>query len=390
MLGASLVELTLKDAGRCLTAGLSGAVARCCPRLEALRLDMGVLHSKTDSQIAAALVEVLESLPGLRSLSLSDVWLSAEVLRALGNMPHLTALTFIGVDSCQEGLEELGGRCGQLRSLSVTDMPEDRLCLLLRGMSAACRLVSLHLAVENRSWSDTSFAAQITPSLAVCTGALREAQTNPGCRAGAPLTELIIDGDVRADTIAWSSAEVEALLDAAAGARSTLKTFSLNGVLPHEPAVDVCKLAAFTRLESLHLDTTFAVTDSLIAHLIATLKDAAPDLHSIHVARPSYRFMPDPLPEVARCMPLTAAELCRVSPYRMRRGGRNAWGIVCAGITAEQEKRVRGAAPRGRSPVEALPHGVLRCIGTFLSWAVRLSLNEHRGESWSSGAHRPV
>jgi hypothetical protein len=354
VLHASLLDLTLENAGHLFAAGLSRAIPRCCPRLEALHIGFGVLHAQVDSRLASALVKMLEAMPGLRSLSLAEGWLSAEALRALGDLPQLTALTLFQMDCSREGLEALGGRCAQLRSLSVTDMPEDALCLMLRGMSASRRLASLHLAIHNRTWADVSFATRIAPSLSVCTGGM------------APLKELSIIGHVWADVVARDSAEVEALLDAASGACGTLRSLSLSGIWHHEPPFDLHALSVFRRLERLSLGHLLGSEDGRIAELVATVGAAAPELHTIHLALPTL----DPLP--ADC--LAAAELLRLRPLRVLLAGREAWSVVTAGIKAAQESRLRSCRGRrlGRSLAEALPHGVLREIAGFLSWAAPL------------------
>lgn len=396
MLHDSLGDLSLENAGRLFTAGQADAIVRCCPRLEALHLGFGVLHEVSDSRLAASLAAMLRAMPGLRSLSLAEVWLSAEVVRALGDLPHLASLTLVQVDCSRQGLEALGGRCTQLRSLSITDMPEDVLCDLLRGMASAPCLAKLHLAIHDRTWSDTSFAARVGPTLSVCTGRHFTAQR------GAPLQELSIAGNVHADVIARDSAEVEALLDAASGACGTLRSLSLSGIREHDPPFDPRALAVFRRLESLSLGGMVGSDERRIADLVAIVGAAATALHTVRLTQGGVLSNDSPRPSASGCCvrqpSLIAAELARLKPFRVRMAGRHAWAVVAAGIRAAQERRVgrrlggsRSAAlarsptgrnaplalarsPTGRSLAESLPHGVLREIAGFLAWDVPLAV----------------
>jgi hypothetical protein len=405
VLTASLLDLSVDNAGRYFVGGFARAVARCCPRLETLHLGLGFLNGVLDSDTAAALAEMLRAMPGLRSLSLSDAWLSADVLRALGEMPRLEVLKLRNVDSSADGLEALGARTAALRTLAVTNSLDDRLPVLLRGMAAAPRLASLHLSLRRGASHESSACARLTEALS----AYRPALGGPR----SPLRDLRLTGD----GLVCCPRELAALLAAAAEAGPGLRTLSLHGLRPG--ARQCCgdgggwpplfaSLAAFADLERLHMGDLLGPIvasdrdsheflggsrldreDARIAALVATVAAAAPRLGTIRTGRIGFDLvhiaafglgrlrLGGPASLAARqgrssvlapYMRRTAAEAARVEELRSLQAGSEAWAVVSAGVMAAQERRVAAAAGvrRGLSLAEMMPASVLRGVDAFL------------------------
>lgn len=392
----TLLHLCVDDAGHYFAAGLARAVARCCPRLESLQLSVGFMRSVSDRDTAAALAGMLPSLRALRSLSLADVWLSAEAAAAVAALPALLDLSLCSVEADPAGLAALAvlGGCS-LRSLSVTNSMGAHLPALLRGMAAAgagggrC-LTTLHLELPHRRG----------PAAGTCEGG-RLAAALAELAASAPLLEhLSVTGDYRD----CEEAALIGLASAAAAARGTLRTLHLAGMRPRPRAEGDCalfyqdfyaRLSACARLERLSLDDALGSLDAWhpgalsrrdvrLAALVGTVAAAAPRLGTLRTGcfgcQPA-RLSADTHP----ALPRTVAAVARVEAARMRDAGRAAWAVVCAGIVGAQERRVREAKrplpqgarpprPATRAPLATLPASVLRDLGAFLSDPVPLEM----------------
>jgi hypothetical protein len=381
LLQESLVQLAVEDAGRFFAVGLARDVARCCPRLEVLTLGLGFMHNALDSDVAASLAELLRALPGLRSLTIGEAWLSTEVLRALAGMSHLAHLSLRCVDSATEGLEALGRGMVSLESLSVYHSFDDRLGAMIRGMVAAPRLASLHVTVSRSSFG-TSPCARLAAAFASC-----------GDFSGSSITDLALTGDYTID----HAEELDVLLATLAPLRG-LRILSLSRFQPLlDPSASrqamlavfaplFARMATFPALERLSLDVLLGQwvrpegEDARLTALIATTAAAAPRLGIIHTGRVSHEPLrladlpPGTNPFLIDPLPSTEAQAKHVEAQRLLQSGGPAWEVVAAGVAAKQERRIAGAGAgvRGLTIAETLPTSVMRDVAAFLDRPVPL------------------
>ena len=421
-LPASLIELSLVNVGSFLH-DLARILPARCPRLVSLHLNIGYADHMVptlDVGLGNSLVDLLGALPGLVSLSLKDLWLYPNVLRAIGDLANLRKLKLHNVKAAGPGVEvalrpvgsgntadtvalrarhpsKIGNRFRQLRQLALTDNFGGGLPLLLRAISSAPRLT--FLTVHLTYLSDELISALAT------------------CWSSSPLESLFISSDRRV----CRAAQLEGLVRAVLGARRTLRSLSISS-LRSERATDgaICgggifaHLIKLTELRRLTLTDVFgdlgAISndrslnrlDCLLFMLVTTVATAAPGLQQIDVNFGAHSHtLPEKRTLVTR-LPLTGPQVERVERQRKVEGGGSAWGVVSAGIAAAQERRIaaaqerRIAAPqekrgiaasekmattaagsslhRAYSIVELVPASVLRNIGSFLRLGVALKL----------------
>jgi hypothetical protein len=372
-LPGSLLHLSITNAGRIFGSGeapLATVIAEHCPRLTSLSVDLYSPQGDdaTDATDAAALAELISRLPGLHSLHLSTVFLSDRLIAALAAVADLRCLTLRGTYGISMLDADLMARAFRnLRSLTLSDFffETETSALnefLLRGISHAPHLDTLHLALPS-CYPDMR---QLASTIAVCT-------------SSAPVRDLCVHVG------AVDDASCLALVDAASLARRTLRSFSLSLVSLSERstwAEIARRLAGCIWLERLVVRPSpargsFVCPHRLDEQLLAMVQDVAahaPRLEEIRtgdLGDSPTSLAEDPL--LGSYLPRSQLAARHVAASRRRQTTGPAWGVVMAGIVAQQERRLR-AATAASSILCLVPASVLRKVHGFLETTPALLL----------------
>jgi len=389
-LPGSIQSLVLRDARTYFVSGLSDVIACCCPRLTSLHLELmdsefveeegpagaaaGGEH-RPETHPAAAISAMLPALADLRTLTLSDMEVSAAVMRAIAALPQLRTLSLLHVGGADDldltsALREFGASASSLSALHMRNSLNRR----------ETELVPMLDGLRNASLSVFSLEFSAPAYLSGCTQSIADALRR--CLALNPLIELSLRIPVA------HPPAVAALIAAAACARLSLRRLALRFDAMRIDEECGAVLGECALLESLKIKAIYK-DDARLRRLLETVAARTPYLERLQTdsIASTPACLDEPGSALAKRFPESAALYARIMAQRRRMVTARAWAVVRTGIERGQEARLRRgreerAASLGAQPcssrcrgslLECLPASVLRRMDGFLdAQAVRL------------------